>query len=78
MTTDTTKPTRSTRTARAGMRALPAAESARTEPKPGAMARVALSERVRAALRCATSASFVAPAARPHVELAEPAPFICG
>ena len=78
MTTAKTRITRNTVSARAGVRALTAAESARTEPKPGAMARVALGERVRAAMRCATSASFVAPATRPNVELAEPAPFICG
>jgi hypothetical protein len=40
--------------------------------------RGALSECVRAALRCATSAPFVASAARSHADAAEPAPFICG
>ncbi|MBU3683916.1 MAG: hypothetical protein FGM39_07900 [Phycisphaerales bacterium] len=71
--------TRTTRSLRADARASRAVEPApRTEPKPAPMARVALSERVRAALRCATSAPFVATAARPHAELAEPAPFICG
>lgn len=72
--------TRTTRSLRADARASRAAETAssRIEPKPAPMARVALSERVRAALRCASSAPFVATAARPHAELAEPAPFICG
>ena len=71
--------TRTTRSLRADARASRAAEpAARIEAKPAPMARVALSERVRAALRCASSAPFVATAARPHAELAEPAPFICG
>ena len=71
--------TRTTRSMRADARASRAAEpAARIEPKPAPMARVALSERVHAALRCASSAPFVATAARPHAELAEPAPFICG
>ena len=74
----TTRKTRITMTPRAAVRAALAADAARTEPKPGPVARVALSERVRAALRCASSAPFVAPAARPRAELAEPAPFICG
>lgn len=67
------------RTPRTVARATRAADAAtRIDPKPAPAVRGALSECVRAALRCATSAPFVASAARPHAEPAEPAPFICG
>lgn len=74
----TTRKTRINMTPRAAVRAALSADAARTEPKPAPAARVALSERVRAALRCSSSAPFVATAARPHAGPAEPAPFICG
>ena len=74
----TTRKTRFTMTPRAAVRAALAPDAERTEPKPGPVARVALSERVRAALRCASSAPFVAKAPRPNAGLVEPAPFICG
>jgi hypothetical protein len=75
MTTRTTRTATDTRTP---LRPRRAGIAARTEPKPTTSPRVALSEHVRSALRCATSASFVGPAARRGADAAEPAPFICG
>jgi hypothetical protein len=74
----TTRKTRTTTITRATLRPRRAVAAARTEPKPTTSSRLALSEHVRSALRCATSASFFGPAARRRAELAEPAPFICG
>ena len=79
MTTARTQITRTPRTVARATRARDAAS--RIEPKPAPAARAArgaLSECVRAALRCATSAPFVASASRPLADAAEPAPFICG
>jgi hypothetical protein len=75
----TTARTRITRTPRTIARTTRAADAAaRVDPKPAPAVRGALSECVRAALRCATSAPFVASAARSHADAAEPAPCICG
>lgn len=74
----TTRKTRTASDTRATLRPRRAAATSRIEPKPAAPSRLALSEHVRSALRCATSASFVGPAERRRTEAAEPAPFICG
>jgi len=74
----TTRKTRTATDIRATLRPRRAGTAARTEPKPTVPSRVALSEHVRSALRCATSASFFGPAARRRADPSEPAPFICG